>query len=101
MSGVRGSDLVRWELELDELLLEELRLLQILREVMRNIDDLRRRISFLRSLQRRNHRRNYRFTGFTWHEEQIIIADTAFVCEGSNLQREKKIKSRKKKTCRR
>ena len=69
MSSIRGADLVRWEAELDELLAEELRLLQVLREVMRNIDDLRRRISFLRSLQRRNHRRNYRFTGYTWHEE--------------------------------
>ena len=69
MSSVRGADLVRWETELDELLSEELRLLQVLREVMRNIDYLRRRISFLRSLQRRNHRRNYRFTGYTWHEE--------------------------------
>ena len=69
MSSIRGADLVRWEAELDELLAEELRLLQVLREVMWNIDDLRRRISFLRSLQRRNHRRNYRFTGYTWHEE--------------------------------
>ena len=69
MSTARGADLVRWETELDELLSEELRLLQILREVMRNIDDLRRRISFLRSQQRRDHRRNYRFTGYSWHEE--------------------------------
>ena len=69
MSSIRGADLVRWEAELDELLAEELRLLQVLREVMRNLDDLRRRISFLRSLQRSNHRRNYRFTGYTLHEE--------------------------------